>query len=586
MAARGIVKYAPILRWAPRYNRAALTDDLLAAVIVTIMLIPQSLAYASIAGVPPEVGLYASIAPLLAYAVFGTGSALAVGPVAVLSLMTAATIGDFAVAESQSYVAAAIALAFLVGAILVALGLFRLGFLANFLSHPIVSGFISASGLLIAVGQLKHVMGVPAEGQSLIRMTASLIRHAHLAHPPTLAVGAAVVIFLVWARSELKPALIRRGASDQRASLIARSAPLIAIIASILAVEWMGLAAQGVAIVGPTPQGLPPLALPDFDWPLWRRLLGPALLIAVIGYVESVSVAQTLAAKRRERIDLDQELLALGVANVTSGLFGGIPVAGGLARSVVNYDAGARTPAAGAFTAIGIALAALFLTPLLSNLPRATLAATIIVAVLTLVDLKAISRTYRYSKADFAAMMTTIFGVFVFGVEAGVMAGVILSILLLLHRASRPHSAVVGQVPGTEHFRNVKRHEVITSPIAASLRIDGDLFFANARFLEDRLTAIAAESRAVKHMVLMCSAINSIDASALETLEAVNARLKEAGVSLHLSEVKGPVMDRLKRSNFLDHLTGRIFLSQFEAMRALDPSRFKAPTREAETSVS
>jgi SulP family sulfate permease len=581
MGLRALLSYAPILRWGPRYTSEAFADDLLAAAIVTIMLIPQSLAYASIAGVPPQIGLYASVAPLIAYAVFGTSTALAVGPVAVLSLMTAATIGDFAATGSEAYLAAAVALAFLVGLILVALGLFRLGFLANFMSRPIVSGFISASGVLIAISQLPHVLGVAPEGQSLIAVVSGLIRRADSAHLPTLAIGAAVVVFLVWARSGLKPLLTRMDLPERRAALIARTAPLVAIILSIAVVDLFGLAERGVAIVGPTPKGLPPLALPDFDWPLWRRLLGPALLIAVIGYVESVSVAQTLAARRRERISLDQELIALGASNVAAGLAGAIPVAGGFARSIVNFDAGARTPAAGAFAAIGIGLTALFLTPLLRDLPRAALAATIIVAVLSLVDLKALGRTLRYSKADFSAMLTTIVGVFVFGVEGGVMAGVILSIMLLLYRASRPHSAVVGQVPGTEHFRNVKRHNVITSPIAASLRIDGDLFFANAGFLEDRLMSLAAESKGVRHIVLMCSAINSIDASALESLEAANGRLKDAGVTLHLSEVKGPVMDKLKRSHLLDHLTGQVFLSQFEAMHALDPASFMPPARQS-----
>ncbi len=580
-APSGLSKYLPILAWAPRYTSAALADDLLAAVIVTIMLIPQSLAYASIAGVPPEIGLYASITPLVAYALFGTSATLAVGPVAVISLMTAATIGDHTTAGTADYLAAAVALALLVGLILTLLGLFRLGFLANFLSHPIVSGFISASGVLIAVGQMKHLLGVSVEGDSLVAVGWSLMTHAHLAHLPTLAVGGGVVAFLVWARSSLKPLAIKAGVKERNAALLARSAPLLAIVVSIIAVGSLGLADKGVAIVGPTPQGLPPVSIPNFDWPLWRSLLGPALLIAVIAYVESVSVAQTLAAKKRERVDLDQELIALGASNIASGLASGIPVAGGLARSIVNFDAGAKTQAAGAFTAVGIALAAMFLTPLLYNLPKATLAATIIVAVLSLVDLKIIGRTLRYSKSDFAGMMTTILGVFLFGVEAGVMAGVILSILLILHRASRPHSAVVGQVPGTEHFRNVKRHNVIVSPTVASLRIDGDLFFANARFLEDRLLGIAAEQPAVKDIVLMCSAINSIDASALEAIETANSRLKESGVRLHLSEVKGPVMDRLKRSDFLEALTGRIFLSEFDAMRSLDPASFKPPLRES-----
>lgn len=580
-ALRIIGKYAPILKWGPHYTKAALADDMLAAVIVTIMLIPQSLAYALIAGLPPETGLYASIAPLVAYAIFGTSTALAVGPVAVISLMTAATVGDFAARGMGDYAEIALALAFIVGVILIGLGAMRLGFLANFLSHPIISGFITATGILIAAGQLKYVLGVAAEGDTLIEIALSLAEHLGATHLPTLAIGASVIVFLFWTRSGLKPLLIRFGAADRQAALITRAAPLLAIIVTISLVAIFDLAKAGVAIVGETPKGLPPIALPDFDWPLWRALVGPALLIAVIGYVESVSVAQTLAAKRRERIDLDQELIALGASNVAAGVAGGFPVTGGFARSVVNFDAGARTPAAGAFTAVGIAVAAMFLTPLLFNLPKATLAGTIIVAVLSLIDIKTMRRAWTYSKADFAAMMTTVLGVFAFGVEAGVMAGVILSILLLLHRASRPHSAIVGQVPGTEHFRNVLRHKVLTSPSVASVRIDGDLFFANARFLEDKLVSLAPEGKGVKHVVLMCSAINSIDMSALEALDAANRRLKDVGAALHLSEVKGPVMDALKRSHFLEHLTGRIFLSEFEAMRALDPATFHPATADA-----
>lgn len=567
----------PILRWGPLYTRAAFADDALAAAIVTIMLIPQSLAYALIAGMPPETGLYASMLPLVAYAVFGTSTALAVGPVAVISLMTAVAVGDVAARGSADYASTALALAFLTGVILIAMGAMRLGFLANFLSHPIMSAFITASGVLIAAGQAKHVLGVEAEGDTLVEIVASLGAHLGNTHAATILTGAAVIGFLVFARSLLKPLLMSMAFNDRSAAMIARAAPLAAVFASILAVRAFDLDAGGVAIVGETPQGLPPFAAPVFDAAQWRALLAPALLIAVIGYVESVSVAQTLAAKRDEKIDLDQELIGLGAANVAAGVSGGFPVTGGFARSVVNFDAGARTPAASAFAAVGITLAALFLTPLLHDLPKATLAATIIVAVLSLVDIGAIRRTLAYSRSDFAAMAATIAGVFVFGVEAGVVAGVILSILVLLYRASRPHSAIVGQVPGTEHFRNVRRHNVVTSPSVVSLRIDGDFFFANAAFIEERVVAAARETPGARDVVLMCSAVNSIDTTALEALETVNRRLAARGIRFHLSEVKGPVMDKLRRAHFLEALSGGVHLSEFDAMHALDPETFVAP---------
>jgi len=576
-ADRRLSSLMPVLRWGPRYTRAAFIDDGLAAAIVTIMLIPQSLAYALIAGLPPEAGLYASMLPLIAYAIFGTSTALAVGPVAVISLMTAATVGDFAARGTADYASVALTLACLTGFILLAMGFLRLGFLANFLSHPIISAFITASGILIAAGQVKHILGVNAEGDTLVGIIASLARHISATNAPTVAVGLAIISFLVFARASLKPLLIGAGVGERPAAMIARAAPLLAVFSSIAAVALFNLEAVGVAIVGTTPQGLPPFAAPPFDADLWRALLGPALLIAIIGYVESVSVAQTLAARRDEKIDLDQELIGLGAANVAAGVSGGFPVTGGFARSVVNFDAGARTPAAGAFAAIGIALAAMFLTPLLHNLPKATLAATIIVAVLALVDIGAFRRTFAYSRGDFASMAATVAGVFLFGVEAGVVAGVILSILILLYRASKPHSAIVGQVPGTQHFRNVHRHNVVTSPYVVSLRIDGDFFFANARFIEDKILEAIRTAPSARHVVLMASAVNSIDTTALEALERINRLLKDRGVRFHLSEVKGPVMDRLKRSQFLAGLTGAVHLSEFDAMQALDPVTFVEP---------
>jgi SulP family sulfate permease len=302
---------------------------------------------------------------------------------------------------------------------------------------------------------------------------------------------------------------------------------------------------------------------------LWAELIGSAVLISIIGFVESVSVAQTLAAKKRQRIVPDQELIGLGAANIASGITGGYPVTGGFARSVVNFDAGAETPAAGAFTAVGLAIATLVLTPLLAYLPKATLAATIIVAVLSLVDFSILKRTWGYSKADFMAVAATILVTLGLGVEIGVSAGVGLSILIHLYKSSRPHTAVVGQVPGTEHFRNVLRHEVVTDDRILSLRVDESLYFANARYLEDRIYDLVTKRPELKHVVLVCPAINAIDMSALESLEAINERLESYGVTFHLSEVKGPVMDRLQRADFLDHLTGKVFLSQYQAIREL-----------------
>lgn len=565
-------RWLPCLDWAASYDKATAGKDGLAAVIVTLMLIPQSLAYAMLAGLPPITGLYASIAPLFLYAIFGSSRTLAVGPVAVVSLMTAAALGPIFAAESAEYLGAAMLLAALSGVILLLMAIFRLGFLANFLSHPVISGFISASGLLIALSQLKHILGVQAQGQTVLELLPSLVAQLPSVHTPTLMIGGLCLVFLQLVRTRLKGLLLGLGCSKGWADALTKTGPVLTIIVSVMAVTLGDLAGAGVQVVGEIPEGLPLLRLPTMDLQLAIELLPAALLISLVGFVESVSVAQTLAAKRRERIDPDQELVGLGTANIAAAVSGGFPVTGGFARSIVNFDAGAKTPMAGVLTAVGIALTALFFTPLFHNLPHAVLAATIIVAVLSLVDLQSLKRTWRFSKQDFIAQAATMIGVLFMGVEIGIIMGVSLSLLLFLWRTSRPHSAVVGQLPGSEHFRNIERFAVIQSDSVVSLRVDESLYFPNARYLEERIIELMVEYPQCQHLVLMCSGVNLIDASALDSLEAIAERLKAADVQLHLSEVKGPVMDQLHRSEFLQHFGGQVFVSQYAAMQALDQS--------------
>lgn len=562
-------RFLPILDWGRNYNQAALRSDLIAAVIVTIMLIPQSLAYALLAGLPPEAGIYASIVPILLYSIFGSSRALAVGPVAVVSLLTASAIGQVAEQGTAGYAAAALTLAAMSGLFLMAMGLLRLGFLANFLSHPVISGFITASGILIAAGQLKHLLGIDAAGKSLIDVVPTLVAGLADINVATLTIGIGATGFLFWVRKAMKRQLCMLGCSPVLADALTKAGPVLAVAVTTLVVALWDLPSHGVAIVGTVPQGLPPFTLPDLSTDLLQQLALPAVLISIIGFVESVSVAQTLAAKKRQRIDPDQELIGLGAANIGAAFSGGYPVTGGFARSVVNFDAGAATPAAGAFTAIGLALAAVFLTPLVFFLPKATLAATIIVAVLGLVDFSILRRTLAYNSRDFAAVAATLLLTLGFGVEIGVAAGVVLSLVLHLYKTARPHVAEIGLVPGTQHFRNILRHQVETAPHLLMLRLDESLYFVNARFLEDLILARISDGCAIKHVVLHCAAINEIDFSALETLEALNHRLSELGMALHLTEVKGPVMDRLERAHFLSDLSGRIYLSQFDAWQSL-----------------
>jgi SulP family sulfate permease len=462
-------------------------------------------------------------------------------------------------------------LALLSGLLLGLMALLRLGFLANFLSHPVISGFISASGILIACGQLKHILGVSTSGESLLEILPQLWQSLPQIHWPTLVIGLISLAWLWWSRGNLKPLLQRLGLSAQVSGNLAKTGPVLAIIAAIAAVYMLQLEQAGVRVVGAIPKGLPGLSMPTLDMQLAFQLLPAALLISLVGFVESVSVGQTLAAKRRQRIEPDNELLGLGAANLSAAFSGGFPVTGGFSRSVVNYDAGAQTPMAGVFTAAGIALSVMLLTPLLHNLPQAVLAATIMVAVLSLVDLGSLKRTWRYSRQDGAAQLATLLGVLLIGVEAGILIGVGLSLLLFLWRTSQPHMAVVGQVPGSEHFRNIERYAVVESPDVLSLRVDESLYFPNARYLEERIGELIAARPQVRHLVLMCSGVNLIDASAIESMEAIVERLKAAGVQMHLSEVKGPVMDQLRRSDFLQHFGGQVFISQFQALMTLAP---------------
>lgn len=564
-------RFLPILTWAPHYSRNDLSNDLIAAAVVTIMLIPQGMAYAMLAGLPPQAGLYGAMLPLILYALFGTSRALAVGPVAVVALMTAAAAGAVAPAGSAEFHFAALWIALLSGALMLVMGLLRLGFVASFLSHPVISGFISAAGILIAASQLRHLLGAPVSGKTLPQVIPSLFANLGQIKPLTVLLSAAVLAFLIWSRKGAAPFLQRFGIAAPLAKLLSKTALLVAVVLSTAVVWLFGLDSRGVSILGQIPRGLPGLSAPSFDLDMILLVLTPAIMIAIVGYVESISIAQTLAAKKRQAVDANSELIALGLANLGAGVSNAMPVTGGLSRSIVNYDAGAATPAAGAMTAVGIAIALLLLTPLMYFLPNATLAAIIIVAVLSLLDFRALPRTWAYSRADGAAMAATMAATLLIGVEEGLLAGVGLSLVLYLYRTSRPHMAVVGQVPGTEHFRNVLRHQVVTDPSIFAVRVDESLYFPNARALEDRIVQAVADQPDLRHVVLQATAVNYIDASALESLEAINERLHAAGVQFHLSEVKGPVMDQLEKAHLLDELTGQVFLTQFDAMAALSP---------------
>ncbi len=571
--AGGPARYFPFLKWLLHYQRQDLVGDLLAGLIVTIMLVPQAMAYALLAGLPPEVGLYASIVPLIIYGLLGTSRTLAVGPVAIVSLLVATGVAPLAEQGSALYLQLALTLAVLVGLIQFLMGVVKLGFLVNFLSHPVLAGFTSAAAIVIGFSQLKHLLGISMpRSENFIEQVLAAVEHAPETNGITMAIGLASIAILFYFKNGLGRLLRRAGLADSLVVPLTKTGPLVVVLLGTLAVVLLGLdKTAGVKIVGDVPAGLPPLSLPSFSPGIWLALLPVALTISFVGFMESISVAKSLASKRRQKVEANQELIALGVANLGATFTGGYPVTGGFSRSVVNFAAGANTGLASIITALLILLTVIFLTPLFFFLPQTVLAAIILVAVAGLIDVKTFKHVWKYNKADAVSLLVTFGAVLVVGVETGILAGVAAAILLFIWRTSRPHMAVVGRIGQTETYRNVLRHPVQTCPHVIAVRVDQSLYFANTKYLEDSILQMVADRPEVKHVVLIGIAVNFIDASALETLESLIHELRDAGVDFYLADIKGPVMDRFKTIGFVEVVgTDHFFLSTHEAMVALN----------------
>ena len=561
----------PILAWGKAYSREDLNGDLLAGIITAILLVPQGMAFGLLAGLPPQAGLYAAILPPMIYALLGTSRALAVGPVSVASIMVAHALASRA--PGADYIASALVLAFLAGLVLLALGALRLGLLANFLSHPVLSGFTSAAAIIIVLSQLPQLLGLTLLGKAAPLDDPGALLHAIAnLNWPTLGLSVLSVAVLLLSGGPLERFLVRLGSTEARAGTFGKTAPLAVVLVTTLLVAGLELdASHGVAVIGTLPAGLP-----DFGFQLpapatVTELLPAAVLIALVGYVESVSIAKTLANRRRQTIDPNQELIALGGANLAAAISGGMPVAGGFSRTMVNYGAGARTQAAAILTALLVGTVALFFTPALAHVPKAALAAIIIVAVSRLIDVRGAIAAWRYDRHDGVVLLATMLGVLVLGIEPGLTLGVGLSLLLYVWRASRPHVAELGRLPGSEHFRNIRRYRNLeTWPEILLLRVDENLSFANSAYLEETIMERVVHKPSLEHLVLVASGINGVDLSALEALAGLAQSLRSAGVTLHLAEVKGPVMDRLKHTGLVQHLApGYVFLSAHEAVQAL-----------------
>ncbi|MDN5871120.1 MAG: sulfate permease [Nitrococcus sp.] len=568
-------------------ERGACWDDLVAGTLAAILLVPQSMAYALLAGLPPETGLYASVAAPLAYALFGTSRALAVGPVAVVALMTASALSDYIGADRELWLTGAVILAAEGGLVLLLLGVLRLGALVNFISHPVLSGFTSGAAGLIILSQIKHLTGINLDRGDAIETVRALIGRSGEIHAPTLVVALSALMLLLAGRGPLIPLLRRIGMSARGATLTSRTVPLIVVILATLAAAALHADnAYGLAVVGSVAAGLPMPSLAFLAAPGWQTLLPSAVLIALVGYVESVSVAQALAARRRQRIDANRELIALGASNIAAAVVGTMPVAGGFSRSVVNFDGGARTQLAGIITAGLVGVVALFFTGWLHYLPETVLAAVIVIAVAQLIDVDAARRVWAYDRAEGFALVATAVAVLTLGIEMGLLLGIGLSLALHLWRTGHPHIAVVGRLPGTEHFRNVNRHLVETSPRVLAVRVDESIYFANTSQVADFITSNLAAAPNTRDLLLVMAAVNSIDASGLEMLEHLEEALQHAGITMHLAEVKGPVQDRLVSTRLGRRLAGRIYLTTGRAFEALTGGKHREQEAGSKTTAS
>jgi len=562
----------PAWRWLRTYSPDKFKSDLLSALIVIAMLVPQGMAYAMLAGLPPIMGLYASILPMIIYAMAGSSPTLSIGPVAIISMMTFATLNPLFEVGSPVYIQAACLLAVMVGVISLLLGVFRFGFLIQLISHPVIKSFIIASALLIALGQFKFLVDVPLKANNIPEFVLSVWQYIRYSNSASLIFGLLALIFLIYL-----PKVLQSNAVQSRigsTAFLTKALPLSLVVISIAAVYFLDLKAVGIKTVGEIPSGFPPLSMPYWNLDLVITLFPGAAMIAMISFVESLSIAQATALQQRSHLNSNQELVALGLSNLSAGLSSAFPVTGSLSRTVVNADAGAKTPLAGVMSSLFIVVVSLYFTGFFRDLPLAILAATIIVSIWKLVDFKPFIETWRYSKADGIAMWITFFGVLCIDISTGLLLGIVSTFILLLWRISRPHIAVIGLVEGTQHFRNIQRHHVLTSNKVLSMRIDENLTFLNANTFKGFLINAMSQYADLEHVVINCSSISAIDLSALEMLEDLNAELNKLDIKLHFSEIKGPVMDKLRHSKLLNHLSGRIYLSHFQAMQELSPEVF------------
>lgn len=554
-----IQTYIPILEWLPKYSKAQFHGDLPAGLTAGVLLVPQSIAFAMIAGVPPIYGLYASTVPMILYAIFGTCRQLSVGPVSIVSLLTFASVSTMAQPQSWEYVQLTITLSLVVGIIQIVVGLFQLGFLVNFLSHPVISGFTSASAVIIAIGQFKHILGISLEKEAYVyQVVGGIFDNIDRINVYTLGIGIGSIALILILRKIHKSI----------------PAPLVAVVFGVLLTWGLHLTQHGVKIVGHIPAGLPMPIVPPTDWLNIRKLLPSAFIIAMVSFVESIAIAKAMQNRHRDyKVRPNQELLALGIAKIGAAFFQAFPTTGGFSRTAVNEQAGAQTGMAAIISSLLVIITLLFFTPLFYYLPYAVLGAVIIMAVWQLIDFKEAHYLLKSDVADFIMMMVTFLGTLFIGVEEGIGLGVILSLAVMIYRTTRPHLAVLGRIEGTNVYKNVSRFDNLeVRPDLLIIRFDAQLYFANVSFFENRVEQLVAQKgTALRAIILNAESINRIDSSGFHLLQNLQEAFSKTDIELLFTNVQGPVRDMLARANFVQEIgKNHFFLHVQEAIDYLD----------------
>lgn len=548
-------QYFPILEWLPKYNSEFFKGDLIAGLTVGVMLIPQGMAYAMLAGMPPIYGLYASIIPLVLYAIFGTSRQLAVGPVAMVALLIAAGVGELTT-DTNEFIGLAILLALMVGVIQLLMGIFRLGFLVNFLSHPVIAGFTSAAALIIGFSQLKHLLGIEIPRSNHIHeIIGNAFSNVDSINYQTLTIGLVAIGLILLVKKVKLPI----------------PGPLLAVVFGILAVWGLGWHEEGVKIVREVPKGLPAFGIPSLNLENVKALLPIALTISFIGFMESIAVAKAIQAKHKNyQVVPNQELIALGVANIGGSFFQAFPTTGGFSRTAVNDQTGAKSGMASIFSAALIALTLLFLTPLFYYLPKAILASVIMVAVFGLIDFKEAKHLWQTDRGDFLMMLATFLGTLSLGIEEGILIGVVLSLGLIIFRTTQPHTAILGKIPGKPHYKNIDRfHHLEVRDDILVFRFDARLYFANVSFFKEKVEAeILKKGNSLKLFLLDADSMNGIDSSGVHAIKDIIEFCEDRNIQFQFVGVKGPIRDVFHRANIVEKIGDSNFF--FRIQHAVD----------------